>query len=461
MRIKEEFKRTGNFWIPSAPEEIVHGILSISDGGNIELEVTTGQLKDRNGKFNMNLERIVGYFHGSIPSTLVTLDDCSYKTLPTLGGISKSLILIRRVFIGVQYDEGETPRFNALTFSVEGINEWVGISGIKVEEQPEKWISTISYESPENVSLDLDNDMQLSITWGHHLKYSINKEAGISEKIYFKLISQKSRELGEFTSVAHKITEFLCFVMDQTVCLDSMHVTSDNLTREDGNGNTVPVQIDIYYPSWPYSKDAPKIVWYNMLFKLTEIQNDIEGIINNWIKGYKQITPAFNLYFLAKMGSQTYLEERFLTLAQGLEAYHRRTSDEKQMDEAEFEELVENLIKHCSGERREWLRGKLKYGNEVSFRKRIKQLIEPFKDLFGNKKKRKKLTNRIVDTRNYLTHYDLSLESKAAKGEVLWSICLKMELLFQLHFLRLMGFRREQIDSVVANCAQLKRKCNL
>ena len=109
------------------------------------------------------------------------------------------------------------------------------------------------------------------------------------------------------------------------------------------------------------------------------MQNDAEKIINNWIKAYEQITPAFNLYFLVQMGAQhyQYLEERFMALVQGLEAYHRRTSDEKQMDQEEFEELVNNLIDQCPEEKREWLKGKLKYGNEVSLRHRLRKIVQP------------------------------------------------------------------------------------
>ena len=158
------------------------------------------------------------------------------------------------------------------------------------------------------------------------------------------------------------------------------------------------------------------------------------------------------------MGMQTYLTERFMALVQGLEAYHRRTSDEKRMDEAGFEELVENLIDQCPEGHRKWLKGKLKYSNEVSLRKRLKDIIKPFKDVIGNRTKRNNLIDRIVNTRNYLTHYDRSLESKAAKDEELWPLCLKMELLFQLHFLQLIGFKREQIDTFLANSIPLRRK---
>ena len=427
MRIKEEFKGTGNFWIPSVPEKTVHGILSISDGGNIELEVTTGQLKDKDRTFNVTLERIVGYIqkNGSIPSIPVTLDDCYYKILPTLGGNSQSLIRMSRAFIAVQYDQDEIPSFNTLTFSVEGINDWIDTSGIRVESASEKSSAIISYEPQEDITLNLHNDMQLLIIWRPSLKYSINKEARIIEKIYFKLISQSARELDDFVSVARKITEFLCFAMNETVCLESMCAISDDLTQEIADSKTEPVPINIYFPSWPYSKDVPQINLYNMLLKFKEIQNDAGRIINNWIKSYEQYDSAFRLYFLAKMGKQTYLEEKFLTLAQGLEAYHQRV-----------------------------------ISRQVSLKDRITGIIKPFKDLIGIDENQLELIDSIVHTRHYLTHHNPSREPGAAKGVNLWPLCMKMELLLELHFLQLMGFNREKIDLIVDNSPELKRKCN-
>ena len=426
MRIKEEFKGTGNFWIPAAPEETVHGILSISDGGNIELEVTTGQLKDKDGIFNVTLERIVGYIqkNGSIPSIPVTLDDCYYKILPTLGGNSKSLIRMSRAFIGVQYDQDEIPSFNTLTFSVEGINDWIDTSGIRVESASEKSRQLYHTSHKKILHSIFTTDMQLLIIWRPSLKYSINKEAGIIEKIYFKLISRSARELDDCVSVARKITEFLCFAMNETVCLESMCAISDDLTQEIADSKTEPVPINIYSPSWPYSKDVPQINLYNMLFKFKEIQNDAERIINNWIKSYEQYDSAFRLYFLAKMGEQTYLEEKFLALIQGLEAYHQRTS------------------------------------NSMSLRNRLKKIIESFKDIIGVDEDPQELIDSIRDTRNGLTHHNPSQEPKVAKGVNLWYLCLKMELLLELHILQLMGFSREKIDSIVDNSPELKRKCN-
>ena len=428
MRIKEEFKRLGDFWLPSAPDRKIPGTLSISEGGIIELEVAglfndeiEALLRDRLEP----IERIVGDIE---KEGLVTLDDCYYKpgTIRVIGGPSKSFIHVGRVFMGVEYNEGEPTAFNTLTFSVEGIDEWVGISGFEFVSQFEEHTATISYQLPMDVSLNLDNGMQLLITFGWTPpRLPIITEARISQKTNFKLVSKDARELSDFISVVHKITTFLCFSIDQTVILDSMKATSDDLYQDIGEGKTRTMPINIYYPSRPYSTDEPKIWQHDMLFGFGKIQNDAEEKINKWIKAYEQIDPAFDLYFSAKRGEQQYLDEKFLTLIRGLEAYHKRKFD-----------------------------GRL----NIPLKQRIKGIIEPFKDIIGDESKRDSLIDKIVKTRNDLTHSNLDLNPQTAKSKILWYLCLKMELLFQLHFLHLIGFNREEIDSIVANSPQIRWK---
>ena len=185
MRIKEEFKKLGYFWLSSAPREKVPGTLSISDGGTIELEIVR-QFERRTPfggvGFGGGGKRIVGHIENN---KIVTLDDCFYKRIGGGIGISKSLIHVGRVFIGVKYDEGEIPLFNSLTCSVEGIDEWVGISGIEFDLQHEERATTISYQRPAEVELNLGNGMQLLITFSLGARLSRIKEARISQKTYF------------------------------------------------------------------------------------------------------------------------------------------------------------------------------------------------------------------------------------------------------------------------------------
>ena len=195
-----------------------------------------------------------------------------------------------------------------------------------------------------------------------------------------------------------------------------------------------------------------------MLFCYKNIREDAERMINRWLNAYDKIDPSLNLYFSTKTGAHKYLEGNFLSLVQGLETYHRRMSNEKLMDENVFKELTETIVNQCPEEYRDWLSRKLKHGNEIILSNRIKSILEPFKNFFGTKKERKKLIRKIVDTRNYLTHYDESSVSMAVSGKELWSLCLKMEAIFQLHFLQVLGFTQENIKSILDNNYQLREK---
>ena len=163
MRIKEEIKRSGRFWLPSKPEREIEGTLSISDGGSIKLELS--QPIDTNLKSifgpTEGLNQIIGHVEKDGP---ILIDRCYSQQKSTnithgrlLGG---DVILADRLLTSFPYDENPNLLFNTFTFSAEGIDEWVGISGIKVEENLEENALTISYKRPSNIIFDLCNGMQ-------------------------------------------------------------------------------------------------------------------------------------------------------------------------------------------------------------------------------------------------------------------------------------------------------------
>lgn len=86
---------------------------------------------------------------------------------------------------------------------------------------------------------------------------------------------------------------------------------------------------------------------------------------------------------------------------------------------------------------------------KLSLRKRIKLIIEPFKTHLGTSDNRLKLVRNIVDTRNYFTHFNEKLETKAAKNKDLLKLCNKMEVIFKLLLLKEVGFTDEEINNIV------------
>ena len=459
MRIEEKYVKSGYFWLPERSDNKIPGILTIKDGGNIELEII-GSFDMSHTEFNDfdNINRIVGNVEND---GYVTLENCFYiEKSHSFGGIDKSKIIAQQMYGGVAYDKDEKITFNTLLFSVDCIDEWIGISGFTNNNYLDLKTTTINYTQPENIIFQLDNGMQLEIYFTSRVPLGNRiKEIKITQKAYFKLKSEILKPFSDFRDIVYKITNFMCFAVDDTVSIKDVSATSIELQRKMDEGKFYDIPIYIYYSSRPYSEKIPNKSWHQMLFTYGSIQSNAQDIFNNWLNAYDMLSPAIGLYFSTKTNSHKYLEGKFLALAQGLETYHRRTSDEKLMDINEFDSLVVNIIKKCPVEQQKWLQGRLKHGNEISFSKRLQLIIESFKEKFGNRDDRKRLIRKIVDTRNYFTHYDEDLKDKAAtKGDELWSICEIMEVIFQLHFLKVIGFNDKEIDNVIENNHPLKEK---
>ena len=467
MKIKEEIKKSGVFWLPSFREP-VSGVLSISNKSGIELEVAKSLINDPISivsafMYPDSLFQVIGHIQ---EYGFMILDGCQISTSGLNFNLSQiqtsQTVRANRVFTGfphIQYLQNGVPSFNTFEFSIEGIDEWLWIHGINEDHNLEERAITISCKQPEGILFNLTNGMRLEIAFdiGNTISRS-PWERGVSQKAYFTLVSDNALEFKQFLSIAHRIVDLLCFTINETVHLDSMSATSNGIIQDHGDDITYPASITIYNPGmYYYSKDQPKIDRNRMLFKFSDIRDDAEGMINKWIESYEDYKNAFDLYFLAQLKPQLSWAVKFLTLAQGLEVYHRKPDEGSEIDD----ELVASLIDCCPEDKRDWLKNRLEYPDRISLRQRIKELINPFKEIFGNSKKRNKLTNKILDTRNYLTHYDPRLEPKAAKGADLHVLCLKMELLFELHFLKLTGFTPEKIKSIADNCPKLRWKRSL
>jgi hypothetical protein len=457
MRLDKEFKKVGFFWLPDKPDMKVPGTLSIEDGGKIEIEIVGHFDESPEILFNKDdIGRIVGILENN---KLVTLEKCGYsnKNISLNGGMSKSKLYSSLALVGIAYDKNEEILFTSLSFSTDCFEEWTRINGIKIET-PEPGQISINYNHPLPQKYSLEAGFSLELTFSSTVTppSPSRKEAKLIQNSYFKITSNTPLGIDVFTSLAKKINTFICFATDETVSLKNVTaiLPEELISRSESSFHP----INLFYESLPFKKTSPERHWRQMLFTFKKIENNAERVINNWIKSYEIIAPAIHLYFSTKAGGHEYLEGKFLSLAQGLETYHRRTSQERNMPDNEYENLVLNIVKGCPDNHQEWLKGRLRHGNEINLRKRLKQIIEPFKDLLGTSTQIKTLIANIINTRNYLTHYDKNLENLSAKRIDLLLLCLKMEVIFQLHFLKVIGFESDEIEAIFSNNDVLKQK---
>ena len=134
MRIENEQINQGYFWLPSNPNKKIPGTLSIKNGGKVELEVI-GHFDDGFATLTEQIElnRIIGLVENH---NLITLEKCFYKNKNfSFGGVSRSKIHVNQALAGVEYEQEEQLSFESISFSVDGLEEWVGMSGISVQHE--------------------------------------------------------------------------------------------------------------------------------------------------------------------------------------------------------------------------------------------------------------------------------------------------------------------------------------
>lgn len=200
-----------------------------------------------------------------------------------------------------------------------------------------------------------------------------------------------------------------------------------------------------------------------MLYKYSDMSEDFDTTILKWFENYETIQPAFELYLSSKIGAHKFLTGIFLSLVQSLETLHRRTADEVAMETDVFEQLHSAILEATPPEHRDFIEFKLEYANEISLGMRLKRLIHPFRGLFGTSSERKLFVQNILHVRNYLTHYDKALESRAKQiiDRDLYDICLKVDALLQLQFLLFTGMDLDRIRSMARKNRLLRHRLAL
>ena len=470
MTLDVPIETTGFFWLPEEPEDRLSGHLKISESGEITVELsgTFGgplvALREMGISVTPpiddalpSLERMVGILDNGTP---VTMDGCFWQTLSLelSSELSRSIAHVDFALIGAGYGEQEQVSFSEVSFSVYGLDAWLSVSGIEVEPDVSNKSGVIRFHLPDEIPLTLPNGVGL--TFAFNLTSPMASlpitEAGVRQTASVFLSCEEPHSISYFSRLAVRLCNFLSFALDQAVYIQS---TTGYLEEETANGQKrrKPVRVYRRYAHWPDSKRDLRP--HHALFRYPDVADRLDDVITKWFESYGTFEPAFDLYFASRVETSVFLDAKVLWIAQALEALHRRGSQETAMCEDEFRNLIELVSQSCPEDRREWLAQKLRYANELTFMRRVRELVDPFKRWFGSSGERSKFISRVSDTRNYLTHFDEETTKNRAVGvEELFALHEKMEALFQLHLLNQVGFDDSSISSLVQRTPRLRRK---
>ena len=474
MRIEEPIESAGMFWHPATPHSQIPGVLKISGRGEITLDVfginsppyddLPNSLSPAPQPFSTatRVDRILGV----IRKHAVSLEHCHYGAYRYnyAGTISESTIHARRAYVGVLYENSDNVHFNSVTFWLEGLHEWLKLSGYSVDEpsRSDNLRFTLTSAAVEPITIILDDEKSLRFDLSRTLP-SVGPTATsitITQLAHVTIRTQEPKPLDYFLRALFPMEMLLSLAMDQPSAITRVLALTPELvdTHESGREHRLP--IEVYGQLSPRPSPSREVSYHEMLFTHDDIKDRFAETLRNWFSYCATVDPAIRLYFAIASGAYRSAEGQFLSSAQAIEALHRRTFQrEPHMPDSEFAQMLKKIGRVIPSEHRERTLAPLQHANEQSFRHRLKDMFNDFADSFGKAKDRDGLVQDIVDARNYLTHYDAATVDLSPGGRSLIRMQNKLEALFQMHMLQALGFKPSEIDEIARR--RLDHKLNV
>ena len=187
-----------------------------------------------------------------------------------------------------------------------------------------------------------------------------------------------------------------------------------------------------------------------MLFRLPQAQPNISDVMKAWFSRQDVLRPVFRLYFGTLYHPDLFLDQRFIGYVQADGAFSdpRQHREATELPNNEARRRITAIVNAVPAQYREWLKNKLRWSNELVLRRRLTDVVHHCPDvcrrLIGADDEIKAFVRTVVDTRNYYTHYDHSLERNAAKGADLYRLVVQLREIIEMPLLKELDFLATQ-----------------
>lgn len=443
MTSKFEYK--GKWKLPDT-DEWYNGTLTFNpeSGGRLELFGTFDY-----GFHDMSSKPVI---HGITNNGDITLFDnwfvtTKYQRDGVTIGIYEPILII----IGKHFDKEEDAKFRNVRFCAFNMFQWFGLSGIDQKFSNSGDTYSINYKKLNSIDFEINQHCTGKVSFDSPVRVSdVDNKIDISEGCYtsFDYVSKTKFE-DILIDVKIFIGLITFFTFEQSYPL-SISFQDDDILEETECGKrkkTIKMiyQYDLYSSKYKIRRQHQHLVRYQ------DIAGIYPEVIKSWFEKYKEIEPVFSLMLYSFKDKNRFRVEKFIDIVRAIETYHRRTLKSTRFPQSEYEQLVCRILSdvQISKEEKLWLEGKLKYGNEITLHKRIKELINKSNTTLLNDSNRSigKFCQRVVDSRNYYTHYDENLASKALTGKELFDVNQKLMVLLFSDILNLLEIDSSQYES--------------
>ncbi|MHB1144680.1 MAG: ApeA N-terminal domain 1-containing protein [Thiobacillus sp.] len=406
-----------------------------------------------------------GAFYGdevrSYPAVFGTTISSQYVTVLEASGVPKGInfgpagikqherVVSSLVIVGAHVSSDTL--YSEIRVRIPGLQIWIGRSGIrqtlisKTEDSPAGMIYQIDGLPEEMVEVP---NLPATLGWGVDKNFSgdLVSEISVKSSACLRIQPRQPQSLDWYFDQVGKATTLLAFMAGSPMSPD--HITG----KVEGSGNAVEVLVALRDAKYCEHKNGSDFYMLR-----NDMGADLGTVFMKWFQLYDTFAAPSQLALSVLNSKDLWLHVEFLTLMQALEGFHRATMPGLYTTEPEYETIrktLSNAIPNTvSPDHKDALKARIKYGNEISLRKRLDALVKRLpivlrQYILGDDGL---VPKRWVDTRNYYTHWDEASRESVLDGIGMHRAGVRMKHLLRALYLDLVGIPHSAIIKSLGN----------
>ena len=442
---------SADWWIPSSPERRIRGVLTES---NERFELTLeGELTDLEERFDVLPSEICGE---SYTGGLYTL--LNARRRPSVAHWSAGRRVSEGRYAADIYLEGqalERPQdapIQAASFSHDRLYDWLRLTSL-TREYPQGFGGDeflLRHATPNLLTFEAGN-LTVEIRTRLAEQSSLApKLTSLQERHVFALLFSEPLSLGAVhDTCVDELARFLSFASGVWIRPEPLHLRfADGFGRANRAGESFGKMQFADRPGAFAEHDAH---FARSLLDPQQLGNRLGPMLLEWLALSTKAPFLLNLLLSVSFAEGMFLEHRFLSLAQGLESFHRWKFGGTHIEEQDWNPLstdIQELIAQRVpiGNAATALKNKLKYLNQITLGERLRELVSNAGGAPLNLVHDTNLfVKRVRDTRNYLTHYGDISSNTLQPGAPMAGACDQMRCLLETCVLMELGLSLAEI----------------
>ncbi len=453
--IVDGYECDGSWFLPEASDKKIIGHLELIPG-------ETGKLTLMGTFAGFSKQEIPSFICGiATTGTYITLHKC-IKTNETLSGAGEAVTTFSAevILIGAHFFREEDLDFEEVYFKYHNFDEWLNVSGFDISRPNTPGRAEVKYQQPDTIPLYSSDAYDVRIFFGYRgPNYdSVQKHVMIEQSASVVVTMKASRSLKSYLRIHKHMVNFLHLATRDSVYITDISATV-SATIGDGESATerkIPVTIFVAVGALPPEKAVSP---HEMAFLYEDIAERRMEVMSAWFQKSELLHHACSVLFGSLYGRKLYLENRVIGVIQAAEAIHRlifggsyERSDRYQ--DSLYQRLIQAIPEYLDRDYRESLKSRLRFANEYSLRRRIRELAracpkEIILEMIGSGKAVEQFINKLVNLRNSLTHHSSDGEGLSGiKSRAHWMI-QTTKIILEIVLLKQIGFSGDDIRELV------------